>query len=161
MVKFFPIFLKVLELFEFRLVWLIIGTSFALLTRNYECQPHKGSPHLQTQLQDGFRLTFSLISFSFLSFPVHSTGFSFCFFPGFLAIFIFLPLNNDNKFNAIILKTQFSAEAKSGTSQKHRKIKTSRILTILSKTHQQTCNFGIFSIFSHLNIYMYIYIYVY
>ena len=29
--------------------------------------------------------------------PVHPTGFSFCFFPGFLAIFIMFSLNNNNR----------------------------------------------------------------
>ena len=49
------------------------------------------------QLQDGSRLTFSWpyshISSSSLTSPVHTNGFSFYIFPGFLAIFI-LSLNN-------------------------------------------------------------------
>merc|ERR1719154_99446 len=52
------------------------------------------SPHLQTQHQDGCRLTNSYISFS--SSPVHSTEFSFHIFPGFLATFIVLPSKNNN-----------------------------------------------------------------
>jgi len=52
------------------------------------------SPHLQTQHQDGCRLTNSYISFS--SSPVHPTEFSFYIFPGFLATFIVLPSKNNN-----------------------------------------------------------------
>ena len=43
-------------------------------------------------------LTFSYISFSYFTSPVHPTGFSFCFFPGFLAIFILLSSSNNNSF---------------------------------------------------------------
>ena len=57
-------------------------------------------PHLQTQLQDGSVLPSPdpfLIFPSHLSpSPVHATRFSFCFFPGILAIFILLPSNKNN-----------------------------------------------------------------
>ena len=59
----------------------------------------QGSPHLQTQLQVVPVLSSlypSLISFSSLTFPAHPTGFSICFFPGFLAIFTLLSSNNNN-----------------------------------------------------------------
>ena len=56
------------------------------------------SPHRQIQIRDGSILPFldpSLIfPFHILPSPVHPTGFSFCFFPGFLAIFILLSSNN-------------------------------------------------------------------
>ena len=56
------------------------------------CWDTKGlSPHFQTQILAVLVLSSmypSLISFS--PFPVHPTRFSFCFFPGFLAIFILL-----------------------------------------------------------------------
>ena len=55
-----------------------------------------GTSHLQTQLEDSSRLTFSL-PFSYiylLPSPVHAIGFFFCSFPYFLAIFILLSLNN-------------------------------------------------------------------
>ena len=49
----------------------------------------------------GHRLfLFSYISFILFTFPAHPVGFFFCFFTGFLAIFIVvsLSLNNNNKF---------------------------------------------------------------
>ena len=56
------------------------------------------SPHLQTQLQAIPVLSSLypfLINFSSLPSPVHSTGFSLCFFPGFLAIFALMSSKNN------------------------------------------------------------------
>ena len=41
-------------------------------------------------------LTLTLFLYFLLPSPVHPTGFSFCFFPGFLAIYILLSSNNNN-----------------------------------------------------------------
>ena len=49
--------------------------SINLFVNLYGCfdpcqsQPHEGLPHLHTQLQDGSRLTFSYICFSYFTFP--------------------------------------------------------------------------------------------
>ena len=65
-----------------------------------QSQPHKG--HLTSKLNSKtvpvlLSLDPSLIfPFHLLPSPVHPTGFSFCFFPGFLVIFIILSSNNNN-----------------------------------------------------------------
>ena len=64
-----------------------------------ESQPHKG--HLTSKLKYrrfSFYLLCTLLLFAFhlLPSPVHPTGFSFYFFPGFLAIFTLLSLNSNN-----------------------------------------------------------------
>ena len=60
----------------------------------------QGSPHLQTQFNDGSRFTLSwpylIFPFHVLPSAVHPTGFTFCFFPDFLAIFIMLSSNKIN-----------------------------------------------------------------
>ena len=65
----------------------------------WESQPHKGHLTSKPNYTGGFRLTFSVpfyyITFSsFTNSPVHPTWFSFCFFPGFLAILTLLSSNN-------------------------------------------------------------------
>ena len=56
----------------------------------------------------------------------------------------------------LILKILFSEDTKSGTSWKLRKIKTSQILTVFSKTHQQTNRQP-----RSTSLLSYIYIYIY
>ena len=76
---------------------------------------YQGSPHLQTRLLDGFCLTFSwlfsYISFTFFIFPVHPTGFSFCFFSGFLAIFTLISSNNNNCFSVLVLQLVWNSNS--------------------------------------------------
>ena len=61
------------------------------------CFTPQGSPHLQTQVRLTFFVPFLLFLFYLLPFPVHSNGFSFCFFPGFLAIIILLSSQQQQK----------------------------------------------------------------
>ena len=64
-------------------------------------QPHKGhltsKPHLYRRFPFYLFCTLLLFPFHLLPSPVHPTRFSFCFFPGFLAIFTLLSSNNNNK----------------------------------------------------------------
>ena len=60
-------------------------------------QPHKG--HLAFKLKyrwfpSYLLCTLLLFTFHLLPSPMHPTGFSFCFFPGFLAVFTLLSSNN-------------------------------------------------------------------
>ena len=67
----------------------------------------KGSPHLQTQIQVVPILSYLYNSLnSFSPSPVHLTGFPFCFFPDFLAIFTLSSSNNNNYFHLAGLKCE-------------------------------------------------------
>ena len=73
-----------------------------------------GIPHLQTQLQDCFRLTFSwpslIFAFNLLLSPVNPNRFSFCFFHGFLAISILLSPENKTLFkNQLFIQIIFTS----------------------------------------------------
>ena len=57
------------------------------------------------------------------------------------------------RFNAIILKNQSSEDVKSGTLRKLRKIKTSQILVVFSKTLLTDIRPRSISILSHIYIY--------
>ena len=87
------------ELIEGPLVYIIAVMFEGFLHRSLEFYMTRTAyrAHLQTELQDGSRLTFSfaLHSFHLLPSPVHFTRFAFCFFSGFHAIFNLLSSNND------------------------------------------------------------------
>ena len=74
--------------------------QFAYVTRPlYKSQPHEG--HLTTKLNyrrfpSHLLCTFLLFSFHLLPSLVHPAGFSFCFFRGFLVVFILFSSNNNN-----------------------------------------------------------------
>ena len=72
-----------------------------------ESQPHKG--HLTSkpnyrQFPSYLLCTPLLIPFHLLPSPVYPTGFSFCFFPGFVAIFTLLSSINNNNFTVNRMK---------------------------------------------------------
>ena len=80
-----------------RKFWLQIYWTKILVPAGWS--DHTFSPNSTT---DGSRLILSyllftllLFPFNILPYPVHLTVFSFCFFPGFLAIFILLSCNNN------------------------------------------------------------------
>ena len=83
--------------------WFIVQTNATSFNLNYvencKSQPQKGyvSSKIKYRRFPSYLLyTLLLFPFHLLPSPVHPTGFSFCFFPGFLAIFILLSWNNSN-----------------------------------------------------------------
>ena len=78
---------------------LIRSVILSIRVNNWYKKNHKG--HFSFKLNSA--MVSVLLSLNFplhlLSFPVHLTGFHFCFFHGFLAIFILLPSSHNNKKN--------------------------------------------------------------